>query len=261
MTHVEVWILSLIEGLTEFIPVSSTGHLIIASAFMGIKEEGFVKAFNVIIQFGAILSVLVLYWKRFLPNLSFYKKLVIAFLPASIIGFLFKKKIDILLESVQIVGWALLIGGIILIITDKYFAKKEEEGARVALDNLSWIQCIKIGLFQCLAMIPGTSRSAASIIGGMVIGLSRKEAAEFSFFLAVPTMAGATCLQAFKMRHEIMAGNLGTLLLGCFLSFIFAMIAIQFLMKVISRYGYKHFGIYRIIVGIIVLVLFYKGII
>jgi undecaprenyl-diphosphatase len=249
----------LIEGLTEFLPVSSTGHLIIASAFMKIQNEEFIKCFNVIIQFGAILSVLALYWRRFLPSMEFYKKLIIAFLPAAVIGLLAKHKIDMLLESVQVVGWALLIGGIILIVTDKYFEEKTQN--HTTIENLSLKQCVQIGLFQCLAMIPGTSRSAASIIGGMISGLSRKDAAEFSFFLAVPTMAGATFLQSLKLVHTIQPGQWGLLFSGIILSFIFALVTIRLFLPIISRYGYKHFGIYRILMGAIILVMAHKGLI
>ncbi|MBL4675663.1 MAG: undecaprenyl-diphosphate phosphatase, partial [Mucilaginibacter sp.] len=188
MNIIHVIVLAIIEGLTEFLPVSSTGHMIIASSVMGIAANDFVKLFTIAIQLGAILSVIVLYWKRFFQSLDFYFKLVVAFIPAAVFGLLFSKKIDALLESALTVGITLFIGGIILLFVDKWFnqADVKEEKA------VDYPTAFKIGLFQCLAMIPGTSRSAATIVGGMAQKLSRKAAAEFSFFLAVPTMFAAT---------------------------------------------------------------------
>jgi len=261
MSFLQVLILSFIEGLTEFLPVSSTGHLIVATAMMKLKDEQFMQCFNVIIQFGAILSVLVLYWKRFLPiNIEFYKKLVVAVLPAIVLGLLLKKKIDILLSNVEIVGWALLAGGVILIWSDQFFADKigKHQEHESSIAKLSWMQCLKIGFAQCFAMIPGVSRSGASIIGGMGVGLSRKEAAEFSFFLAVPTMAGATLLQTLKLYKTVQPGQWSSLFLGIFLSFVFAMVAIKFFITLVGKFGYKHFGIYRIIIGAIILLMAHK---
>lgn len=180
MTHLQAIILAIIEGITEFLPISSTGHMVILSSAMGISENEFTKAFEVIIQFGAILSVLVLYWKRFLPNMNFYKKLFVAFLPTAIIGFLAKHVVDQLLESVHVVAWSLILGGIILIFSDKIFSHLTNQGRTT--NDLSYKDSIKLGLFQSIAMIPGVSRSGATIMGGLTLGMNRKEAAEFSFF-------------------------------------------------------------------------------
>lgn len=244
-------LLSFIEGLTEFLPVSSTGHLILTSAVMGIEDDGFVKSFNIIIQFGAILSVLVLYWRRFLPNVDFYKKLVLAFLPAAIIGLIVKDKIDAVLGSVEIVAWALIAGGVVLILTDRYF--KDHPGNK-KIETMSWADCLKLGLLQCFAFIPGVSRSAATIVGGLYLGLSRKEAAEFSFFLAVPTLAGATLIKTLGIVKTLDSSHWLDLAAGMFLSFVFASIAIRFFIGMVSRFGFKHFGIYRIVLGILILI-------
>jgi undecaprenyl-diphosphatase len=256
MTFTQVFILSLIEGLTEFLPISSTGHLITASAMMGISEDQFIKSFNIIIQFGAILSVLVLYWRRFLPNLEFYKKLFIAFLPAAVIGLAVKSKIDLILGSVQIVAWALVLGGVVLILTDRYF--KDHPG-NLNIERMSWKDCLKLGFLQCFAFIPGVSRSGATIVGGLALGMSRKEAAEFSFFLAVPTLAGATLIKTLGLIKTIDSSQISWLLLGMALSFVFALIAIRFFIQVVSRFGFKHFGYYRIALGLVILFLIHRG--
>ena len=193
MNYFEAVVLAIIEGLTEFLPVSSTGHMIIASSFMGIASDPFVKLFTIAIQLGAILSVLVLYFKRFFKSINFYIKLLVAFIPAAVFGLLLSKKIDELLESPMAVGISLLVGGVILLFVDKWFNKPtlhEEE-------EINYLTALKIGFFQCIAMIPGVSRSGATIIGGMTQKLSRKLAAEFSFFLAVPTMFAATGKKLF----------------------------------------------------------------
>lgn len=252
MTWIDALLLAFIEGLTEFLPVSSTGHLILTSSLMGIQEEGFVKSFNIIIQFGAILSVLFLYWRRFLPNLSFYKKVFIAFFPAAVIGLLVKDYIDAILGSVVVVAWALIIGGILLIWTDKRFEAQKTSGRTV--DELSMSDCLKLGLIQCLAFIPGVSRSAATILGGLWLNMSRKEAAEFSFFLAVPTLTGASAVKALPLVKTIEPDQLGILAFGIVMSFVFALLAIRFFISLVSRYGFKHFGYYRIVVGLAVLI-------
>jgi undecaprenyl-diphosphatase len=252
MNYYDVFILSLIEGLTEFLPISSTGHLIVASHFLGVKDEGFVKSFNIIIQFGAILSVLVLYWKRFLPNLAFYKKLFVAFLPAAVIGLLVKNRIDSILDSVTVVAWAFIIGGLVLIWSDRHF--KDNEKSKL-ISDLSWIDCVKLGLIQCFAFVPGVSRSGSTIIGGLFLGLGRKEAAEFSFFLAVPTLAGATFVKTLGIVRTLDTSHWELLLAGIVLSFIFAMLAIRFFIGVVSRFGFKYFGVYRILFGILLLVI------
>ena len=224
MNYIDVFILALIEGLTEFLPVSSTGHLILASAFMGMNNVEFVKSFNIIIQFGAIASVLVLYWRKFFPNLSFYKRLLVAFLPAAVIGLLVKSKIDLILGSVEIVAWALIVGGFVLIASDYFFPQDETTTANKSLkriEDLSLIDCLKLGFIQCFAFIPGVSRSGATIVGGLWLKLSRKEAAEFSFFLAVPTLAGATLIKSLGIIKTIDSSQIGFLLVGMFLSFVF----------------------------------------
>lgn len=256
MTFIQLVLLSFIEGLTEFLPVSSTGHLILTSAFMGIQDEGFIKSFNIIIQFGAILSVLVLYWRRFLPDLDFYKKLVIAFLPAAIIGLAVKSKIDILLGSVQVVAWALILGGIVLIWTDRYF---QDRPGHLKISNMSWKDCLKLGFLQCFAFIPGVSRSGATIVGGLYLGMSRKEAAEFSFFLAVPTLAGATLVKTLGIVKTLDSSHWGYLAAGMGLSFIFALFAVRFFISIVSRFGFKHFGYYRIVLGAVILFLIARG--
>lgn len=255
MSYFQALLLSIIEGLTEFLPVSSTGHLIIASAMMGLEHDTFVTSFNIIIQFGAILSVLVLYWRRFLPNVEFYKKLIVAFLPAAVIGLLLKDHIDAVLHSVDIVAWALIIGGIILIWTDRKFVPKVPKN----LDSLSLLDCLKLGLIQCLAFIPGVSRSGATILGGLYIGLSRKESAEFSFFLGVLTLSGASLIKSLKIFPTLEAHTWGILLFGILASFIFALIAIRFFLDLVSRYGFKHFGYYRIGLGVLILIMSWRG--
>ena len=262
MTIFDTIIIAIIEGLTEFLPISSTGHMIITSSFMGIAKDDFTKLFEVAIQLGAILSVVVLYWKKFFPlnRWNFYIKLIVAVIPALVLGFIFSKKIDALLESPLTVSITMLLGGIVLIFIDKLFkfptVEKEE--------NISLSKAFMIGVWQCLAMIPGTSRSAASIIGGMQQKLTRNLAAEFSFFLAVPTMAAATgykLLKAYKENPELLSNknNLIALGIGNVVAFIVAMLAIKFFIGFLQKHGFRLFGWYRIIVGIILLVLIYTG--
>lgn len=247
MSILEVIILSFIEGLTEFLPVSSTGHLIIVSSFLNMTPTDFSKAFDVIIQFGAILAVVLLYRKQLNWDLNLYKKLLFAFIPAAALGFLFKNKIDFLLESTTVVAWALIIGGAILIVTDYILKNKSGE-------EISEVSAWKIGFFQCLALIPGVSRSAATILGGQLIGLSKQKAAEFSFLLAIPTLGAATFYKLWKVRAVLESSQIFNLVLGVTLSFVFALLAIQFFIKIVSKYGFKYFGIYRIILGVFVLV-------
>lgn len=262
MTIFDSIIIAIVEGLTEFLPISSTGHMIITSSFMGIAKDDFTKLFEVAIQLGAILSVVVLYWKKFFPlnRWNFYIKLIVAVIPALVLGFIFSKKIDALLESPLTVSITMLLGGIVLIFIDKLFkvptVEKEE--------NISLSKAFMIGVWQCLAMIPGTSRSAASIIGGMQQKLTRNLAAEFSFFLAVPTMAAATgykLLKAYKESPELLTNkdNLIALGIGNVVAFIVAMLAIKFFIGFLQKHGFRLFGWYRIIVGIILLVLIYTG--
>jgi undecaprenyl-diphosphatase len=250
-------ILSIIEGITEFLPVSSTGHMIIASSLMGISGQEFTKVFTVAIQLGAILSVVVLYWKRFFKTLDFYYTLFIAFLPVAVAGLLLKKTVDSLLGNVLIVAISLIIGGIILLFVDKWFAKTENnEDIPIKPKN-----ALLIGLFQIIALIPGVSRSAATIIGGLTQGLNKKMAAEFAFFLAVPTMAAATLLellQSIKKTPEIYTHeNILYLILGTIIAFMVALIAIKSFIQYLTQHGFKVFGIYRIIVGVVIIVLIY----
>lgn len=257
MTYLHAIILGIIEGITEFLPISSTGHMIITSSIMGIEESSFTKAFEVIIQFGAILSVLVLYWKRFLPQWNFYKKLFVAFLPTAIIGFLAKDVVEHLLGSVQVVAWALILGGLVLVWSDKAFAHLTATGRKTS--DLSYADSIKLGLFQSIAMIPGVSRSGSTIMGGLFLGMNKKEAAEFSFFLAVPTMAAASAYKLLKIYKTIEASQIGVLLVGSLIAFIVAMAAIKFFIGVVTRYGFRGFGIYRILLGTGILLMIYSG--
>jgi len=264
MTTLQSIILSIIEGLTEFLPVSSTGHMIIASSIMGIERDEFVKLFEIAIQLGAILAVVVLYWKKFFDfaKWEFYLKLLVAVIPALVLGKLFSDKIDMLLESPTVVAVSLLLGGIILLFVDKLF----NHPTVTQEDNVSYKKGFIIGICQCLAMIPGVSRSAASIVGGMSQKLTRKVAAEFSFFLAVPTMVAATgykLLKTYKTNPEILKDkqNLLFLVEGNIIAFIVAMLAIKFFITYLQKHGFKVFGIYRIILGIIVLILISRGII
>jgi undecaprenyl-diphosphatase len=244
----------MIEGITEFLPISSTGHLIIASSLLNLEKDSFVINFNIIIQFGAILSVLVLYWKKFIPNWTFYKKLAFAFVPAAIIGLLVKNKIDVLLESVTIVAWALIIGGVFLFFLDNKKSQPHSEGKN--LDDISIKDALFIGLMQCLAFIPGVSRAAATIIGGRLMGLNQKTATEFSFFLAVPTLTGAALIKTLKVLPSIEPGQIQILAFGTLLSFLFALVAIKTFISFVSKGAFKWFGVYRIILGLIVLFYF-----
>lgn len=253
MTIWQALILAIIEGITEFLPVSSTGHMIIASSVMGISHDEFTKMYTVNIQFGAILSVLVLYTRRFLQTTDFYYKLFVAFLPAAVIGFLLNDYIDAMLENVVVVAVSLLVGGIILVFIDR-IAKDYPKDREI-----TYPEALKIGFYQCIAMIPGVSRSAATIIGGMFQGLTRKQSAEFSFFLAVPTMAAAAGYKFLKTYESIQASDIKILLFGNVVAFIVAMLAIRFFINFLTKYGFKVFGYYRIVLGIILLVLLAMG--
>ena len=258
MTIFQGIILAIIEGLTEFLPVSSTGHMIIGSSLMGIQSDEFVKLFTVAIQLGAILSVIVLYFKHFFQTFGFYFKLLVAFLPAVFFGLLLSDKIDQLMESALGVAIALLLGGIILLFVDKWFKDGEIDNP----NDISYGTAFKIGLFQCLSMIPGTSRSAATIVGGMSQRLSRKAAAEFSFFLAVPTMLGATTKKLYDFYKDgfvISGDQINLLIIGNIVAFIVAMLAIRYFLTFLQTKGFRIFGWYRIIVGGIILLLLGSG--
>jgi len=275
LTTIQTIIIAIVEGLTEFLPVSSTGHMIITQNLLGVESTDFVKAFTVIIQFGAILSVVCLYWKRFfrlnhtpapqgasalkrfLHKFDFYWKLLVAFIPAAFFGLLFSDKIDEMLESVLVVAIMLVIGGIFMLFCDKIFSKGSPD------TELTEKRAFNIGLFQCIAMIPGVSRSMATIVGGMAQKLTRKEAAEFSFFLAVPTMFAATAYKVLKLfldgGTEVLMNNMPALVIGNVVAFIVAMLAIKFFISYITKYGFKAFGWYRIIVGGVILALLFTG--
>jgi undecaprenyl-diphosphatase len=254
MTWLEALILSIVEGITEFLPISSTGHMILTEGIMGMKSNDFIQAFIVNIQFGAILSVVVLYWKRFFQSLQFYYKLFVAFLPAAVFGLLLGKYIDMLLESVYVVAVMLILGGIILLFIDNWFNKPSEK------QDITYPKALKIGFFQVIAMIPGVSRSAATIIGGMTQKLNRRTAAEFSFFLAVPTMLAASGYKLLENYHSINSENIDLLIFGNVVAFIIAMIAIKSFINFLTKHGFKLFGWYRIIVGVLILVLYFFGI-
>lgn len=268
-------IIAIVEGLTEFLPVSSTGHMIIAQNILGVESTNYVKAFTFIIQFGAILSVVWLYWKRFfqlnhtpapegagwikrfLHKYDFYWKLFIAFIPAAVFGLLFSDAIDAMLEKVWVVAVTLVIGGIFMLFCDKIFNNGSED------TKMTEKRALMVGLFQCISMIPGVSRSMATIVGGMAQKMTRKAAAEFSFFLAVPTMLGATVYKCYKLIKEdpsIITDNMTTLIIGNVVAFIVAVLAIKFFINFVSKHGFKAFGWYRIIIGGAILIMIACGI-
>lgn len=272
----ETIIIAIVEGLTEFLPVSSTGHMIITQNVLGVESTEFVKAFTFIIQFGAILSVVVLYWKRFfrlnhtpapedatplrkfLHKYDFYWKLFVAFIPAAVLGLLFSDAIDAMLEKVEVVAVTLILGGVFMLFCDRIFNKGSEK------TELTEKRAFWIGMFQCISMIPGVSRSMATIVGGMAQKLTRKAAAEFSFFLAVPTMFAATLFKMLKLfmepeGMEILTNNMGTLIIGNIVAFIVAMLAIKFFISFVTKYGFKAFGWYRIVVGGAILIMLLTG--
>lgn len=251
MNTLQAILLAIIEGITEFLPVSSTGHMIIASSFFGIAQDDFTKLFTIVIQLGTILSVVVLYFKRFFQSFDFYFKLFIGFIPAVIFGLLFSDAIDQLLENPITVAVSLIIGGVLLLKVDDWFGNSEET-------KISYLTAFKIGLFQCLAMIPGVSRSGASIVGGMTQKLSRTTAAEFSFFLAIPTMLGATVKKSYdyyKAGFELTQEQVNLLIIGNIVGFIVALIAIKSFIGYLQKHGFKIFGYYRIIAGIAILLI------
>ncbi len=253
MTWIQALLIAVVEGITEFLPVSSTGHMIIAQSILGVESTDFTRAFVVNIQFGAILSVIVLYWKRFFQSVDFYFKLFVAFIPAAVIGFLASDFIDAMLESVIVVAIMLVLGGIILLFVDKWF-NKPDVGQEVTYKKGFWI-----GMFQTIAMIPGVSRSAATIVGGMAQGLSRKTAAEFSFFLAVPTMFAASAWKLLQNYKSISTDDIDILIFGNIVAFIVAIAAIKSFISLLTRYGFRAFGWYRIVAGVLILALLAFG--
>jgi undecaprenyl-diphosphatase len=260
MSIIQAIILGIIEGITEFLPISSTGHMVIASSFMGIAEDSFTKLFTVAIQLGAILAVVALYWKRFLQTFDFYKKLFIAFLPAAVIGFLASKWIDKVLGYPLVVGISLLAGGIVMLFVDKWFESTENSEDK----EVTYPAALKIGFFQTISiLLPGISRSFVTIIGGLAQKLNRKNAVEFSFFLAVPTMFAATGYKLFEYWHKFKKGEgpglpehgISLLLLGNIIAFVVALIAIKTFITFLTKHGFKAFGYYRILAGLLVIVL------
>ena len=251
MTYFQAIILAIIEGITEFLPVSSTGHMILASAVMKVQDPEFAKTFEIVIQLGAILAVAVLYIKRFFVSIDIYLKLLAAFIPTGIIGVLAYKTIKAYLFNPYVVSVALIVGGIILILLDKWTENKRSDFEKV--ENISYAGAVKIGLFQCLSMIPGVSRAAATIFGGIFAGFDRKLATEFSFLLAIPTMFAATGKDLLESRDMINLENSKLLLVGGAVAFVFAMIAVKGFIVFVQKYGFKHFGYYRIVLGILFL--------
>jgi len=264
MDVIQTVILAIVEGVTEFLPISSTGHMILTSSLMHIETNDFTKLFEIAIQLGAILSVVVLYWKKFFDfsKWQFYVKLIIAVIPALVLGGLFSNKIDALLESPLTVAISMLAGGIVLLLIDNLFKHPQVTEEK----QISYSKGFAIGIWQCLAMIPGVSRSACSIVGGMQQKLTRKLAAEFSFFLAVPTMVAATgykLFKTYKTHPEILKDkhNLALLGIGNLVAFVVAMIAVKFFITYLQKHGLKLFGWYRIVAGVIVLLLIWEGVI
>lgn len=270
MSIIQAIIIAIVEGITEFLPVSSTGHMIIASSMMGISDSDFTKIFEIAVQLGAILSVVVLYWKKFFDfgKWQFYVKLFVAVVPALLLGFLFSNAIDELLESPTTVAIALLLGGIVLLYIDRLFKTPVVTEDK----DISYGKAFIVGIWQCVAMIPGVSRSASSIIGGMQQKLTRTLAAEFSFYLAVPTMLAATVYKLFLKDYAAAGGdikgyeivfsnsaNTTAFVVGNIVAFIVAVLAIKFFIGYLQKHGFKLFGIYRIIVGVILLVMIYAG--
>lgn len=257
MSYIQAIILAIIEGITEFLPVSSTGHMILGSSIMGIAHDPFTKLFTIAIQLGAILSVVVLYWKHFFRTLDFYYKIFVAFIPAVIFGVLFNDFIDALLENVVVVGIALFLGGVLFLFMDKLFNNDNKTDS-----SPTYSSAFKIGLFQVIAMIPGVSRSAATIIGGLTQKMTRKAAAEFSFFLAVPTMFAATAKKGYDYYKDGIvfdSNQVNLLIAGNIVAFIVAMIAIKSFISFLTKNGFRVFGYYRIIVGLAILILYFAG--
>lgn len=253
MDYLQAIIIAIVEGITEFLPISSTGHMIITEKLLGLQNTQFLNVFKVCIQFGAILSVIVLYWKRFFQSVNFYLKLFVACIPAAFFGFLLNDYISELLGNVWIVAVSLILGGIILLFIDQWFKDTDED------KEISFPVAFIIGLFQVIAMVPGVSRSAATIAGGLIQKISRKNAAEFSFFLAVPTMFGASALELSKIYKTIQPSEISILIVGNIVAFIVALLAIKLFINFLTKHGFRAFGVYRIIVGGVILVLLFAG--
>ena len=252
MNYIQAIIIAIIEGITEFLPVSSTGHMILAQSLMHVQDPEFAKTFEIVIQLGAIMAVLLLYIKRFFVGINIYLKLFVAFLPTGIIGLLAYKAIKHYLFNPFTVSISLIAGGVVLILLDKWSAQKRSEFKEV--EDISYVGALKIGLIQCLSMIPGVSRAAATIFGGVFSGFDRKQAAEFSFLLAIPTMFAASGYDLLKEKDNIHHDDITILLLGAFVAFVVAIVAVKGFIAFLNKYGFKHFGYYRIILGVLFLV-------
>ncbi|AYA35664.1 undecaprenyl-diphosphate phosphatase [Hymenobacter oligotrophus] len=257
MSYWHAFLLAIVEGLTEFLPVSSTGHMVIVANLLNIGQLPFTETYITSIQLGAILSVVVLYWRRFLQSFDFYLKLAVAFLPFGVAGFLLKDVIADLLKSVTVVATSLVVGGIVLLFIDRIFKDAGKQTTTPSFAN-----AFKIGLFQCLALVPGVSRSAATIVGGLAQGFDRRSAADFSFLLAVPTMTVITAYELYKTYklNPLQSADIKVLLFGNAVAFVVALLAVKSFVAFVSRYGFRAFGIYRIIVGGIILTMIGLGI-
>ena len=251
MDILQAIIIAIIEGLTEFLPVSSTGHMILAQSLMDVKDPEFAKTFEIVIQLGAIMAVLLIYIKRFFVGINIYLKLFVAFLPTGAIGYVAYKAIKHYLFNPFTVSISLIVGGVILILLDKWSAEKKSEYKEV--EDLSYLGAFKIGLIQCFSMIPGVSRAAATIFGGIFSGFNRKQAAEFSFLLAIPTMFAASGYDLLKEHENIHSEDLTTLAVGLLVAFLVAIVAVKGFIAFLNKYGFKHFGYYRIILGVLFL--------
>jgi undecaprenyl-diphosphatase len=251
VTFLDTVILGIIEGLTEFLPVSSTGHMILASAIMGLGKEEFVKTFEISIQLGAILSVIVLYYRRFMVSAEIYLKLAAGFIPTGVIGLLAYKTIKLHLFNPYVVSAALILGGVVLIALDRWTGERRSRYA--AAENVSFAGAVLVGFVQCLSMIPGVSRAAAAIFGGLLAGMDRKQATEFSFLLAIPTMFAATGYDLMKNSAQFTDAHWEVLFTGGAIAFVTALVAVKAFIVFVQRYGFKHFGYYRIVLGTVFL--------
>lgn len=253
MDLVQALILSVIEGITEFLPISSTGHLLLVSNFLGIEQTEFVKSFEVIIQLGAILSVVVLYWRQLLNNFKLWKNIIAAFIPTAIVGLVFYDLIkEVFFENILITVVALLTGGVLLILIEKF--NKPQQSNNETIEQLSLKQSFLIGLAQSISVVPGTSRAASTIIGGLLVGLKRKAAVEFSFILAIPTMMAATGLDLIKSEFNFSSKELMILAVGFIGSFITALLVIRWFIKFVQTNNFFWFGVYRIILALLFLI-------
>ncbi|MEI6154138.1 MAG: undecaprenyl-diphosphate phosphatase [Deltaproteobacteria bacterium] len=249
MNLLQALIFGIVEGITEFLPISSTGHLMLTARVLGLSQTEFLKTFEIVIQFGAIMSIIVLYWKMLLVNFEVLKRVILAFIPTAVLGLLFYKIIKhYLMASSQVVLWSMFIGGILLIVFE--LIHREKDNAVEDISTIPYRTAILIGFFQSIAMIPGVSRSAATIVGGLVLGLRRKTIVEFSFLLAVPTMLAATALDLMKNASQFSAAQINFLSVGFILSFVFAMLSVKFLLNFIKHHSFISFGIYRIILAL-----------